>query len=235
MRPFALEETIAERITGGEIAPGVRLSDRELAKEHGTGKLTARQALGGLARRGLVELRDNHEAIVSRPKVEHDLRGVAGFSEQMQRVGLVPATKLLGAVVVAAPLKIAAALELEPGARVAKIERVRYGSKVALTLEETWLPDALYPAIVELGLTASVYELMRECYGRGPARASERLEAVAARPQDAERLRVPEGAPLMLIERISYDAEGIPIEFARDRYRGDRARFAVESASPDVA
>lgn len=35
-------------------------------------------------------------------------------------------------------------------------------------------------------------------------------------------------APLMLVERTSYDRSGTPVEFARDRYRGDRARFAVE-------
>lgn len=229
VRPFELEEALAERITAGELRAGQRMTDRELARDHDVGKVGGRQVLQGLARRGLVELRENHEAIVSRPKVEHDLRGVAGFSEQMEAAGLEPAAKLLSAEVVAAPPKVAAALMLEPGARVARIERVRYASKVALVLEETWLPDALYPDVTGLGLRDSVYTLMRDCYGRGPVRAVERLEAVPARPQDAERLKVPEGAPLMLVERTSYDEDGVPIEFARDRFRGDRARFVSET------
>ena len=40
-------------------------------------------------------------------------------------------------------------------------------------------------------------------------------------------LDVPEGAPLMLVERIAYTADGTPVEFARDRHRGDRARFEL--------
>ena len=231
MGPFELEQALAERIASGSLAPGVVLSDRALAKEHDVGKSAARQALGALSRRGMVVLRDGHEAVVSRPKVDHDLRSVAGFSEQMHAAGLEPATKLLSAGVIAAPPRVAAALEIDASARVAKIERIRYASKVALTVEEAWLPDALFPGLVELGLRDSLYALMTECYAHRPAHATERLEAVPARAQDAERLGIAEGAPLMLVERITYDEEGTPIEFGRDRHRGDRVRFVAESRS----
>ena len=68
---------------------------------------------------------------------------------------------------------------------------------------------------------------MREVYGLGPVSAVERLEPVAARPHDAQALGVKEGCPLMLVERTAYAAAGLPVEFARDRHRGDRARFVV--------
>ena len=32
----------------------------------------------------------------------------------------------------------------------------------------------------------------------------------------------------MLVHRVAHCAEGIPVEFARDHHRGDRARFVVE-------
>jgi GntR family transcriptional regulator len=230
VRPFDLEEALAERIAVGELGAGQRLTDRDLAKDLGVGRLAARQVISGLARRGLVELRDNHEAIVARPKIVTDLRGaVHGFSEQMEAAGLTPQSKLLNATVVVAPPKVSAVLELEPNARVAKIERVRYASKIALALEEIWIPDELYPDIVGLGLQGSIYALMRDCYERGPVRATERLEAVAARDVDAQRLHVPEGSPIMLVERVSHDADGTPIELTRHRYRGDRATFVAES------
>jgi GntR family transcriptional regulator len=227
VRPFELEEELADRISAGDLRPGQRMSDRELARDHDIGRLGARQVLGGLSRRGLVELREHHEAIVTRPKVEQTI-SVAGFSEQMERAGLEPASKLIGATTLVAPPKVAAALQLDRSERVTKIERVRYASKVALTIEEAYLPEKLFPDIAELSLTGSIYELMRECYGRGPARATETLEAVPARDLDAVRLHVPVGAPLMLVERTAFDADGTPVEFSRDRHRGDRARFAIE-------
>ena len=72
---------------------------------------------------------------------------------------------------------------------------------------------------------------MRDEYGLEPVRAVERLEPVLARPHEAEALGVPEGSPLMLVERVAYAADGTAVEWARDRHRGDRARFVVEVAA----
>ena len=35
----------------------------------------------------------------------------------------------------------------------------------------------------------------------------------------------------MLVERTAYAADGTPIEFARDRHRGDKARWIVKVTS----
>ena len=230
MREIDLEETLAERIVSGELKPGTRLpSERDLGREYDAGRMAVKEAVGSLIRRGLIRRDEHKDLFVARPKVEHDLRTPAGFSEQMDAAGLEAGARLLSAMVLVAPLRVAAALQLEPGARAAKIERVRYASRMPMTLEEAWVPDALYPDITGLGLTSSLYDLMRECYARGPARATERLEAVPARAHEAKLLQVPVGSPLMLVERTAYDEHGTPVEYARDRHRGDRASFVVES------
>ena len=45
--------------------------------------------------------------------------------------------------------------------------------------------------------------------------------------REAEALGVAEGAPLMLVERTAYARSGLPLEFARDLFRGDRTRVVV--------
>ena len=45
-----------------------------------------------------------------------------------------------------------------------------------------------------------------------------------ARPRGPRPARSSRRSPLMLVERTAYAADGTPVEFARDRYRGDRAR-----------
>jgi GntR family transcriptional regulator len=230
VREIDLEETLAERIASGELKPGTRLpSERELGKEYDAGRMAVKEAIASLIRRGLLRRDDHKDVFVARPKVEHDLRTPAGFSEQMHAAGLEPGARLLNAMVLVAPPRVAAALQLEPGERAAKIERLRYASKMPMTLEEAWLPERLYPDVTGLGLTASLYELMRECYARGPTRATERLEAVPARAPEAKLLHVPVGSPLMLVERIAYDDAGTPVEYSKDRHRGDRTTFVVES------
>ena len=84
---------------------------------------------------------------------------------------------------------------------------MRSGAGLPLTLEDSWLPDALFPGIIEQDLGGSLYTLMGSAtYGHAPVRAIERLEPVAARAADAEALGVRTRSPLMLVERVAYDA-----------------------------
>jgi GntR family transcriptional regulator len=103
-----------------------------------------------------------------------------------------------------------------------------------MTLEDTWLPAERFPGLLERDLGGSIYRLMHEHYALAPVSATERLEPVAARAHDARHLGVDEGAPLMLVERTSFAADGTPVEFARDRHRGDRARFVIRVAPEDL-
>jgi GntR family transcriptional regulator len=227
-----IEDELAQRIETGRLGFGERLPpERELSATLGVSRSVVRQALQALAARGLIERGVGRGTFVSRPKVEHDLRRVAGFSEQMERAGLEPGAVVVRAAVEPAPVVVAAALGVGVGARAAHVERVRSGGGVALTLEDSWIPDALFPGLVTQDLSGSLYVLMADYYGLGPVRATERLEPVLARTHEARALDVAPRSPLMLVERIAYADDGTAVEFARDRHRGDRARFVIDVAA----
>jgi GntR family transcriptional regulator len=227
-----IEEQLAERIASRELAAGERLPpERELAKGLGVSRMTVRQALSSLASRGLVERGVGRGTFVSHRKLDHDMTRVAGLTERLERQGLEPGAKVREVVERAATWATAAGLELEPGSPVVRIRRLRLGSDVPLVLEDSWLPGALFPGIADRDLSGSLYGLMRDEYGLEPVRAVERLEPVVARSHEAKALRIEVGAPLMLVERTAYAADGTPVEFARDRHRGDRARWIVKVTS----
>jgi GntR family transcriptional regulator len=69
-----------------------------------------------------------------------------------------------------------------------------------------------------------LYELLGD---DAPVRAVERIEPVAADADDAAALRLQVGAPLLLVDRIAYDAAGEVVETARDVFRGDRTRIVA--------
>mgnify|MGYP001241600033 CR=1 FL=1 len=227
-----IEAQVAEAIADGTVTPGDRLPpERDLAVRLGVSRMTVRQAFDALSRRGLVERGVGRGTFVATPHVEIDrTERVAGFTEQMERAGLEPGATVLAAEVTRAPGHVARALGLEPGAAVARVRRVRSGGGLPLTLEDSWLPEALFPGLVDLDLGSSLYAIMGTRYGHAPVRAVERLEPVAARAQDADALGVRARTPLMRVERVAYDADGHPVEYAEDRHRGDRARFVVEVA-----
>jgi GntR family transcriptional regulator len=231
-----IEELLMERIESGAPPVGERLpSERELAEDFGVSRMTVRQALGALEARGLIERGVGRGTFVRAVKVDHDLTRVAGFSELVERQGLVPGARLITVEDTVPPGAVAAALELQEGQLAVRVRRVRLGSGVPLGLEDSWLPSSRFPDLHRHDLAGSLYTLMREKYGLEPAQATERFEPVLARPHEARALDIQTGAPLMLIERTAATDDGVPVEYARDRYRGDRARFTIQVAARALA
>ena len=224
-----IEEQFADRIATGRLAPGERIPpERELAEAEGVSRMTVRQALASLAARGMVERGVGRGTFVRAPEpVVHDLTRVAGFTEQAERSGLAAGATILEAREYAAPEHVARPLELDPGAPVVRLVRIRSAGGRPLALEDTWVPGERFPGLLEHDLSGSLYALMRERYDLAPTAATERLEPVAARAHEAEALDVPAGSPLMFVERVAFAAGGTPVEFAHDRHRGDGARFVI--------
>jgi GntR family transcriptional regulator len=224
-----IEEQLADRIESGALAAGDRLPpERNLAEALHVSRITVRQALASLAARGLVERGVGRGTYVRRSApVEHDLARVSSFTEEAARQGLEARARVLDARERPAPGHVARALALAAGTTVVRLQRVRLAGERPVALEDTWLPSARFPGLLDEQLAGSLYALMAERYDLVPVSATERLAAVAARPLDADALGVAVGTPLMQVERLAYDADGAAIEFARDRHRSDRARFVI--------
>jgi hypothetical protein len=111
------------------------------------------------------------------------------------------------------------------------IARLRTVNQAPALLERYTLPVRRFPGLERQDLQArSVFEVLASEYGVAIERAWQSLEPVLASAYEAEHLQVTVGAPLMLERRISFDAEGRPVEAGRDLYRGDRFRFITETA-----
>lgn len=225
-----IEEWLAETIAAGRLAPGDRMpAEQELASWLGVSRMTLRQALANLARRGMVtrSVGRGGGTFVAERKLEQDRTALAGFSEQLRRHGVVAGARVLSAAERPAGPVSAAALQLAEGDPVYEVRRVRLGDGRPLLLEHSLFPAAAFPGMLRRPLDGSLYELLAREYGQRPHRAREVLEPVLAGPAEAEALRVATGAPLMLIERTAYTGAGRPVEFARDLLRGDRTRIAM--------
>jgi GntR family transcriptional regulator len=228
-----IEDRLAEAIAGGHLGPGDRLPpERTLAERFRVSRMTLRQALDSLEHRGLLIRTRGRKGgtFVAEPKIVRDLTTVAGLTQQLRRQGHQARARVLSATGGASGRPTADALALEPGAEVFEVVRLRLSDGTPLALERSLFPAVRFPGLLEHSLEGSLYELLEEQYDKRPARAVERLEPVVADAREATILQVAPGSPLMLVERIAYDASGTPIEYARDLFRGDRTRVLVESS-----
>jgi GntR family transcriptional regulator len=225
-----IEDWLADAIASGQLKPGDRLpTEQELAAWLGVSRMTLRHALAELAQRGLVTrtVGRNGGTFVAEPKLVQDLTVLAGFSEQLRKRGLVAGARVLAASEIPASRAAAIALEIEVGEPVYEVRRLRLADGKPILIEHSLFPARHCPGLLDSRLDGSLYELLEQKYGQRPHRAKESLEPVTAGVREAEALQVAEGAPLMLVERTAYTRSGVPLEYARDLFRGDRTRVVV--------
>ena len=97
-------------------------------------------------------------------------------------------------------------------------------------LESYLIPVQRFPGLDQYDIeNRSIYEVLEEEYGIPIARARQSFEPIVATEFEAKLLNISIGNALMMEKRISYDANNLPIEYGKDRYRGDRFRFVTEA------
>ncbi|WP_327089174.1 GntR family transcriptional regulator [Nonomuraea sp. NBC_01738] len=223
-------DAVVAAMAEGRLVPGDRLpAERDLAIELGVSRDTLRQALRELQRHGHVvrTVGRGGGTFVAEPKVRRNLSRYSGLADELREQDIKAAARVLSARGRSASPAIAAALGVQPGEPVHEIVRVRLADDRPMALEHTYYAQALFPGLLDHPLDGSIYELLRSIYGETPVRAVEYLEPILAGPDEARALGIEEGAPLMYVERIAYDAADRPVEFGRDVYRGDRTRMVV--------
>jgi GntR family transcriptional regulator len=226
-----LTNAIQERIQNKEWAPGSKIpGEMELCEEAGVSRTVVRQALRELQYGGLIIRRKGKGTFVAEPKVNESLVAkLMGSYQDMAERGLRSTSRVLHHRVVAATEKVAAFLNLEAGAKVVDIFRLRFVEDTPMQLANTFIPLALCPGLADIDLTnRSLYEFLEKDCGIWISRGHRYIEAVAASDIEAKFLGVARGAPLVALDSISYLEDGTPIEYYHAVHRGDRSRFEVE-------
>ena len=228
---FQLKELLRQEIESGHWQPGQRIpSEAELCQAFDISRSVVRQALRELEYQGLLYREQGKGTFVAQPKISESLmQDLSGFYEDMVTKGLTPLTKVLRQEIQPAHKKIANYLQIEPGDRVIVIERLRSVENEPIVLVTTYLPYDICPDLINEDLsTQSLYALLEKKYGLELSHGRRTIEAVAANQYEAQLLGVEEGAPLVLLDSVSYLRDGRPIEYFHAVHRGDRSRFAVE-------
>ncbi|HQT78478.1 MAG: GntR family transcriptional regulator [Rhodospirillales bacterium 20-64-7] len=227
-----LEAQIAAGIADGHFPLGTRLPpEDELIRRFNVSRTTVRKAIQNLTARGLIEIRRGTGTFVTLPRITQELTELTGFVEDMQALGHHPTARLLDKTVVPADETVAGHLGLPPATPVMRIQRVRLANGVAVSFDETYLPLAIGEKVVTHDLEAEpIFALLEQRYGITLIEADYRLEAASAGQAVAAALDVATGSPVFLIERTSYSAGMVPVDYEKLFYRGDLIRFTTRLA-----
>jgi GntR family transcriptional regulator len=210
--------------------PGTKLgSERDLAERYGTSRSSLRQVLAALEEAGLVDRVIGRAGgiFISHAQVQRSLSDVVGVPAFLASQGYVAGTRVLSTRITVPDRTAQQSLRIGADDFVIEIQRVRLADGSPISLELAQFPAEVFPGLLERELGGSIYEILETHYGLVTSRADERIEAVNATPEEATLLGIKQRSALLLITRITYDQHGVPCEFSRDLFRGDRTRLAV--------
>nr|QIY67651.1 GntR family transcriptional regulator [Streptomyces sp. RPA4-2] len=224
---FQLSQQLEAAIEHGTLTPGSLLGNEiELAGRLGLSRPTVRQAIQSLVDKGLLVRRRGVGTQVVHSQVKRPLE-LSSLYDDLEAAGQRPATQVRVNTVVPASAEVAAALGVAEGSDVHRVERLRlaHGEPMA------YLCNYLPPALLELDSArleaTGLYRLMRAA-GITLHSARQSVGARAATEEEGERLGEPAGAPLLTMQRTTFDDTGRAVEFGTHTYRASRYSFEFQ-------
>ena len=201
----------------------------QLAERFGVSLRTIRTAVQQLSDEGLVDIRQGKGTFVRRTMFVDplkDLTGISNMLSQMQvdRESVVPVLEHIET-----PAWIAQSIRQQLGETCVFIRRNVIVDGVPTANADMYLPGKYQGFFDHKELeTLTVYQVYQQKLGVALGRGRQIIRAAGASKSAAESLGLPEGSPVLQIERQAFSAEGELIEYMILTYEASKYCFEVE-------
>lgn len=226
-----LAERLKARIGQGHFKPGSRMpGEQELIAETGLSHVTVRAALKMLERDGLVVRKQGIGTFAGHP-IDQELSSVQTIPEVLLTLGMMPGVKVLSFETVAPPADVKRALKLRAGERVVLMKRLYRSGRTPVALVYVYLPLALkeHAEILkdERAASETTYTILEKKLGVVIKDARHVIKARIASREVARALRIKDGAPILVLDRLACGIDGQPLEYDVCHYHSERYTFSV--------
>ena len=216
-----IKALILQALETGEWRPGqVIPSEQELAARFSVSQGTVRKAIDEMAADNLLVRKQGKGTYVAS---HNDPRALFRFLRLVPVDGDLssPQSIPLDCWRAKAGQEASRMLAIEPGAPIIIVRRLLKFANKPVVIDEIYLPGEVFQGLTAetlQGWSGSLYSLFESRFGIRMIRAQERIRAVAADRGASEALKVPEGTPLLSVERVTYTYGDKPVEWRRWLY-----------------
>lgn len=220
-----IKDFLIRSLEDGEWGPGDAIpSEGELAVRFNVSQGTVRKAIDEMAAENLLVRRQGKGTFVA---THSDPRSFYRFLRLVPDDGSATHTVSdpFACEVLPASAQVAAALGLQLNDPVICVERLLRFNGDPVVFDQIYLLVDLFSGLTLERLRAgerSLYSLFESDFGVRMINAEEHLRAVAADSYAAGLLGLPEGYPLLLVERTAYTYGNKPVEWRRGLYCTNR-------------
>ncbi len=232
-----IADTLSLEIRNRSFAGSGRLpSETELATRFGVNRHTLRQAVGALQTQGLLRIEKGRGMFVQHELLNYMLSRRTRFSENLCRQGLLPGHQLLTARRMPASDRVASELKLGRKEAVLMLETLHEADGQPITLATAYYPALRFEGLLEMldGEMASS-EILRRLGLEDYLRAESRITTQMPNEETARLLKQPMTRPLLCVECIDVDLQGVPVKYGETMFCGDRVQLVVSTLGAKVA
>lgn len=219
-----VKDHVLRLIASGRLRPGDRVpSEPELAAEFGMARMTVNRALRELAEQGRIVRVAGVGSFVAEDKPRSTLLHIANIADEIRQRGHDHRCELLSLARAAAPLEVAAALDLRIGESVFALQCVHFEDELPVQLEERYVNPRMAPEFMAQDFTRqlpSEYLVRHVPYDE----IEHVVDAILPTPQQAEVLRMAASEPCLMLTRRTW-SHGTPVTLVRCLHPAQRYRL----------
>lgn len=212
---------IIDKITSGEWAPNRQIDgELVLAKTHGVSRATVRQAILSLVQDGHLYRRQGKGTYVAERKINLNVFELR-FAPVEDSIH-----ELLSVEIEAATEERASELQIEVGAPLTVLRRLRFIHGERVAVETSHLESERFPGAEErFAAEDPLIDILARDFDTFVTGYQASLEPVLLNLQEQEHLHYFADDPLgLLLTRVGSDANGSPVVSSQSIFRGDRCR-----------
>lgn len=227
-------ESIVSQISSGQLKANEKMpSEGELCQIYDVGRNTIRRAISELASDGTLRTVPGVGTFVVDSRLDKTAEYLFGFSQEMQLLEKKVASQVLEAKLIPADTFLSRRLQVQLGAEVVFLYRIRLIDAEPTAIERSYLPHELCPGILSYDFsTNSLYDILAAVYNKRPDHAEQVIEASLATDEVANLLGLTQPAVVFVFHRETRMASGQVVEYVDSELRADRFRFYTNLKSP---
>lgn len=223
-----IADTLRQQVVDGELKPGDALPTEALLREqYNVSRVTVRQALKLLTEEQVIESIQGSGWYVKEEKVNYDIYQLTSFYEKLADRNVETHSDVLIFEVAKASPTIAEALHLTTEDKVYYVKRVRYIKQKPVTLEETWMPLALFPDLSYEVMQKSKYHYIEQVKKRVIDRSEQEIIPVMPSEDVVKALGIDPQKPILEKVSTGFLNDGTVFEFSRNFFKSEDYKFTL--------